>query len=373
MIDGWLASTQTTDPASQLVESNVDLPAALHLPAINGDFDGDEDVDDGDRMIWEGNYGTPLVASKTDGDADGDGDVDGVDFLAWQRTFGAENPVGDFNILAPKADFSMTSPTPDTTPRVVWTAASGAASYDVTITSDAAGTSIMQQHLGVASTDITLNTLAAGDYYTFITAHDGVSHSNEAENNGLAFTVLASFHRMFLTSIPSTISSNTVIPPPSVDNWGGLAAADWVCTFHAVSGGLPGTTGWDFITPIYQAILSDSTENAFDRLNIDAPVYDTANDLIAFDKNDLFDGTVGTNIDRDEFGSKVSEFDVWSGTSDSGLWTGISCGDWNNPSGAVDASVGTTGSSTSGWIDVATTSCDEPGRLYCVSPVINNP
>jgi len=70
--------------------------------SLDGDFDGDDDVDGadflkwqrgespngttaGDLALWQGGYGT---SSGLDGDFDGDDDVDGFDFLKWQLGFG---------------------------------------------------------------------------------------------------------------------------------------------------------------------------------------------------------------------------------------------------------------------------------------------
>jgi len=53
------------------------------------DFNEDGDVDGDDFLTWQGGFGIPSGAQKSDGDADGDGDVDGDDFLLWQDQFGS--------------------------------------------------------------------------------------------------------------------------------------------------------------------------------------------------------------------------------------------------------------------------------------------
>ena len=52
---------------------------------LNGDYDGDGDVDGDDLVVWKGEFGQggPHMA-----DGDGDGDADGADFLIWQRELG---------------------------------------------------------------------------------------------------------------------------------------------------------------------------------------------------------------------------------------------------------------------------------------------
>lgn len=49
---------------------------------LNGDNDGDFDVDSDDLDIFKDEFGT-----GTRGDTDLDGDTDGADFLAWQRNY----------------------------------------------------------------------------------------------------------------------------------------------------------------------------------------------------------------------------------------------------------------------------------------------
>jgi hypothetical protein len=49
---------------------------------IDGDFNGDGDVDGEDLADWQASYGIDALA-----DADGDGDTDGRDFLVWQRNY----------------------------------------------------------------------------------------------------------------------------------------------------------------------------------------------------------------------------------------------------------------------------------------------
>ena len=59
------------------------------LTSLSADFDGDGDVDGDDFLAWQGGFGTPASAQKSDGDYDDDGDVDGDDFLGWQSEFGS--------------------------------------------------------------------------------------------------------------------------------------------------------------------------------------------------------------------------------------------------------------------------------------------
>jgi hypothetical protein len=58
---------------------------------IDGDFNGNGEVNADDLAIWRANVGM-ASAHFTDGDADRNGVVDGRDFLVWQRNLGAVAP-----------------------------------------------------------------------------------------------------------------------------------------------------------------------------------------------------------------------------------------------------------------------------------------
>ncbi|MCC6493191.1 MAG: hypothetical protein IT424_09235 [Pirellulales bacterium] len=59
------------------------IRVGLNPPALDADFNDDQQVDAGDLSIWGAAFG---VDAK--GDADGDLDSDGDDMLVWQRQFG---------------------------------------------------------------------------------------------------------------------------------------------------------------------------------------------------------------------------------------------------------------------------------------------
>jgi hypothetical protein len=60
------------------------------IPASAGqdaDFDGDNDVDGADFLIWQRGLGGANV-TNADGNADGDADVDADDLAVWKTKFG---------------------------------------------------------------------------------------------------------------------------------------------------------------------------------------------------------------------------------------------------------------------------------------------
>jgi hypothetical protein len=60
---------------------------------LPGDFTENHSVDAADLAAWKSGFDDPLPASHMQGDADGDLDVDGNDFLIWQRDLGRPDAV----------------------------------------------------------------------------------------------------------------------------------------------------------------------------------------------------------------------------------------------------------------------------------------
>ena len=174
------------------------------------------------------------------------------------------------------------------------------------------------------------------------------------------------YQLMFVNSFDTFISVQTG-SPPFLPFWGGLDAADWTVSFAASQGGL--IDNWNQSDIIYKAVLSTQTETAFDRLDIQAPIYNTNGDLIAMDQADLWDGNISNPVGYDEFGNAVDVGTrVWSGSGVQGEWSGNSCDDWNNPS--ENASYGQTSESGTAWINISIQACSQPARLYGLGPVL---
>ena len=69
-----------------------DVYVAAATSPIPGDFDGDDNVDSNDLVIWEQTYSTSPGGGDF-GDADGDGMATGLDLLIWQQNFGQSQPL----------------------------------------------------------------------------------------------------------------------------------------------------------------------------------------------------------------------------------------------------------------------------------------
>jgi hypothetical protein len=84
-----LKFTYTTVLGTSIVGNVVYTDA----PTLNADFNENGLVNGADLPNWRTGYGTSPGATHMQGDADGDGDVDGRDFLIWQRQFGSAIPL----------------------------------------------------------------------------------------------------------------------------------------------------------------------------------------------------------------------------------------------------------------------------------------
>lgn len=141
-------------------------------------------------------------------------------------------------------------------------------------------------------------------------------------------------------------------------DFGGLAAADAICSDAAANAGLEGT---------FIAWLSTSDTSAIDRLDgasgwvrsDGAPFADTPERLAA--------GEVFHPLRLDETGAAVPlpvVVDVWTGTGPDGIATNFRCNDWIQTSGS--GTQGSTAQGSLGWTAGLNSSCNGMRRLYCL-------
>ncbi len=174
------------------------------------------------------------------------------------------------------------------------------------------------------------------------------------------------YHRLWVTAFDYPVTTSSTYPP--VTGIGGLAGGDYNVTLEAYfAGQIP---DWDGEQILFHAILSDGVTNAKDRLTISGPIYNMANELIAQDAADLWDGTIDHAVRYDVLGNSVAEGTrVWTGTFASGGRDGShTCGNWLNPNGS-----GLFGNSTSAigaWMAASTMGGNNSARLYGLSDAL---
>ncbi len=150
----------------------------------------------------------------------------------------------------------------------------------------------------------------------------------------------------------------------------GIVGAHRYCNTAAQEAGLPGHyKAWVSINSFYEARdMLDHSTDAYYKLD----VYDDSSSnsgsawvKVADNWTDLTDGTLDSAIDRDEYGTYVTDY-VWTGTTTSGEQhtSGIyDCSDWKSTSGS--GYIGRTLYSNSGWTSQATAACGTSYHLYC--------
>jgi hypothetical protein len=270
-------------------------------------------------------------------------------------------PPGPFMITAPMAPVNAQTAT------IAWQASERAIEYDLAVSTASDCSAPIEEYVGLTVTSQETGYLANGIYYACVTARDDEGRTTVATNNGFSFEmayVPPKEHLIFITMTDTVIDENETFPPNS-PSWGGLVAADYLCTEQAFYAGLLAT--WDYMTPVYQAVLSTPTVNARDRLVIEGEIKNMAGDIVASSAAELWSSILNAAIQYDEYGQIVRVgTDIWTGTFSDGTWSGYSCDAWNS----------TTGTATGGhpdilgpeWIQGDTIDCGDGARLYGISP-----
>jgi hypothetical protein len=163
-------------------------------------------------------------------------------------------------------------------------------------------------------------------------------------------------------------------PPPTGDvvsvfvtsgkfdgNLGGLAGADDICQASADAEELGGTdwTAW----------LSDSTENAIDRIPDGQYRLIDGTTQVADDKADLTDGRLKAAITLNELGESTAG-SVWTGTEANGNATVSNCNDWTVNSSDFGGDIGFNVYTEGFWTLLPPPDpCSQEYRLYCFGGV----
>jgi len=177
----------------------------------------------------------------------------------------------------------------------------------------------------------------------------GCSSNNDCENElevCVAGTCVAGTE-VFVTSTTSN------------GDLGNIAGADTTCRSLAGSAGLRGV-GWH----AWISVAVGNPSSFFPHQTI--PYHLVDGTKIADDWADLTDGDLAHAINRDESGALVSGSDVWTGTTSAGTGTSSRCGgSFEQATGAVDGTVGSTANKGLEWTARASQSCNTSSRIYC--------
>jgi len=146
----------------------------------------------------------------------------------------------------------------------------------------------------------------------------------------------------------------------------GMEAGDCLCQVEAQGAGLTGT---------FKAWLSDSVESPATRFTQSPRSYVVPRDQsvfgsrVAFNYEDLIDGTLIRPITRTVFGQRTDLQIAWTGTQNDGGAAGggigaNNCNDWMPPTTGT-GTVGQTRPNSGLWSEIATRPCAEKAALYC--------
>ena len=164
--------------------------------------------------------------------------------------------------------------------------------------------------------------------------------------------------------------------------FGGIDAADYIVNYAAAAGGL--NPNWNGSDITWKAILSNSTVNARDRINLlpePEYIYTIHGDIVSSGGNNTFwNSRHGAAIEYDESGNYITDDDRYGGNS--AVWTGTRYGEWfgfitgdnrDDPNYAFEETVGNLHSGELDWS--YNDCCHETtiARLYGISPVFTVP
>lgn len=178
------------------------------------------------------------------------------------------------------------------------------------------------------------------------------------------------YHLVFVTRFDMFVSTNPSIPP-FFPVFGSIEAADWNVSTSAGLASLL-DDGVFFESPPYTAIMSAFGENARDRINVTAPVYNMQGELLAVDHADLFDGAIENAVRYDEYGVAVPiGTPVWTGSTPTGFVGLETASNWNNPSGFAD--VANPHMNDQRWLRRNSSRANIGARIYGFSPQLTVP
>lgn len=175
---------------------------------------------------------------------------------------------------------------------------------------------------------------------------------NETGSDNVA-NMVSKHHYIFVSSSASSGSFGGL----------GVAGADAECEALAGASSLSEING----DPHWRAILSTSSMDAKDRIQIVGPITASDETPIADDAADMWDGSLDTAIGIDEDQNPVFS-NVWTGTLSDGTEGAGTCNDWMDATGGVNGTVGDVSAFNGAWLDLgAPAACNTPSAIYCIS------
>lgn len=148
-------------------------------------------------------------------------------------------------------------------------------------------------------------------------------------------------------------------------NLGGLSGADEICQQHADDAGLEDT---------YKAILSDSTDDASERITASDAIYiyKTSSTKVKVVDNDIdlwntSENDLKAKINYDENYNKVS-VEPWTGSLlTGGVDSEKHCSDWSNNTSSFSGAYGDSDAKDSEWLSNLWEDCDSRRPIICIS------
>jgi hypothetical protein len=174
------------------------------------------------------------------------------------------------------------------------------------------------------------------------------------------------------STAPAPTLRHTIIPVAvSSGNLGGISAANALCNSELASFSSAGG--------VWKAVLSDTTQNAKDRISYHAPIYNNASTPVLYaQKSDniwsgSFPGTTVPNVFYDKNQSLLSSFTIFTGSQ----WDGLAvtdghCTNWTSGSDSSNGLAVTAGGLPEIWLGSNFVSCDSPGYIHCINGQVDH-
>lgn len=168
-----------------------------------------------------------------------------------------------------------------------------------------------------------------------------------------------------LAFVTSSAGSGDLSSWPEAGGAAGIEAADNVCRNLAAEAHLPAPES-------FVAWISDTLEDAKDRITSNGPFRRLDSFIVANDKADLVDGSTDNSLHIFEDGRHLtSKEEVWTGTDGDGISKTPNCSDWTSGTTGDLGAIGIAGHARyHAWTANAFGPCHHDRRLYCISNVV---